>query len=137
MRRTIYTPKTSDVIKVEYDDQLQCILVAWKKLDSDEMRACCLAQYEAQETYGAKYTIIDLSQAEGAVKPEDQEWFDTVHYPGVAGATTAQTIITILPKGTMAGISVKRYRRLGEKYGIAMYECMDMAVALEIIKGKL
>ena len=140
MRRTIYTPKTSDVISVEYDDQLQCILVAWKNLDSEEMLPCCEAQYEAHKKYkkyGETFTIIDLSQAEGAVKPEDQEWFDTVHYPALARDTALKKIITILPKGSITGLSVKHYKRLGEKHGIEMYECTDMEVALEMLKEEV
>ena len=137
MRRTIYTPKTSDVISVEYDDQLQCIFVAWKNLDSDEMLPCCEAQYEAHKKYGGKFTIIDLSQAEGAVKPQDQKWFDTVHYPELARDTALKKIITILPKSTTSGLSVKHYERLAEKHGIEMYECTDMAVALEMLKEEV
>jgi hypothetical protein len=137
MRKSIYTPQTSDVISVEYDDQLQCIFVAWKNLASDEMRPCCEAQYEAHKKYRGKFTIIDLSQAEWAVKQEDQEWFDTVHYPELARDTALKKIITILPKGSIAGLSVKRYKRLGEKHGIEMYECTDMEVALEMLKEEV
>jgi thiamine monophosphate synthase len=137
MKRSIYTPKTSDVISVEYDEQLQCVFVAWKNLDSDEMRPCCEAQYEAEKRYGAKFAILDLSQSKGAVKPQDQEWFDTVHYPALARDTALKKIITILPKGSIAGLSVKRYKRLGEKHGIEMYECMDMEVALEMLKEEV
>ena len=134
MRKSIYSPKTPDVISVEYDDQLQCIFVAWKNLASDEMRFCSEAQYEAHKKYGGQFTIIDLSQAEGAVKPEDQEWFDTVHYPELARDTALKKIITILPKSALSGLSVKRYERLGEKHGIEMYTCTDMAVALDLLK---
>lgn len=133
MRKSIYTPKTSDVISVEYDDQLYCIFVAWKNLASDETRPCSEAQYAAHKKYGGRFTIIDLSQAQGAVKPEDHAWFDTVHYPQLARDTGLKKIITILPKSALSGLSVKRYERLGEKHGIAMYTCTDMSVALDLL----
>lgn len=136
MRRLIYTPATSDVISVEYDDQLQCIIVVWKNLTSSEMRPCCEAQYQAHKKYGGKFTIIDLSQAEGAVKLEDQAWFDAVHYPALARDTSLKKIITILPKGAISGLSVKRYKRLAERHGIEHYECMNMTVALDLITQK-
>ena len=134
MRKSIYTPKTSDVISVEYDDQLRGVIVVWKNLNSDEIRPCSLAQYEALKKYRGTFVIIDLSQAEGVLKPEDQVWFETLFYPQIVRETPIKKIITVLPKSAATGLSAKQYRRSAEKHGIEMYECTDLAVALEVLK---
>jgi len=122
-----------DVVSAEYDAATNAVIVTWQNLGPHNyLRPCLAAQNKSVKGDGAKYIIVDTSEAKGVLKQEDQEWFATELFPELQAAGL-KAIITIVPKAALTKMATRQWTRTGAQFGIEFYDAASMEDAVAIV----
>ncbi len=130
--QTLY--EAPGVTLATYDRSTRTITVSWKALnDSKSLRECCDAQLKAVKQ-GARYLIIDVADAKGVVRQEDQAWFGNTLFPAFDRAGLAK-MVNVLPKSALTKLSSGTWSKTASPFNFEIFEASSIDEAVRATRS--
>jgi hypothetical protein len=119
-----------------YDPATGLILARWRELSRHTHTRPCIEKQMALVAAGARFVVVDVSEASGVPSLEDQEWFATTVFPFYA-AHGLGALVNVVARSAVTNLGASRWlRNAAASGGFETHDAPTLPGALDLLRTR-
>jgi hypothetical protein len=118
--------------RTTYDPESKIVLAVWLEFSGHTHLRPCVETHVKAALTGARFLIIDVSQARGVPSQADQQWFVDYVFPKYTRAGL-KALINIEPANALTKLGSEQWRKTASTFSFGTYSARDLSAALTLI----